>query len=125
MADVFSSKASFLYKDGKDFHFMDSSSFEQFSLSEEFVGDAVYYIQENMEVGVTLFNSDPIGIDLPNTVVLTIAETAPELKGATAANSPKPATTDTGLVISVPPFIKEGEKVVVNTEDGSYLNRAE
>lgn len=125
MADVFSSKANYLYKDGSDYNFMDSNSYEQFSLSEEFLGDDKFYIQENMEVGITVFNDSPIGIELPTTVTLTVTETEPELKGATASNSPKPATTDTGLQLSIPPFIKEGERIIVNTTDGSYVSRAD
>lgn len=124
MADIFTSKATYLYKDGEDYHFMDTSSYEQFSLSKESLGDDTYYIQEEMEVGVTFFNSNPIGIELPATVILTVVETEPELRGATAANSPKPAITDSGLSLSVPPFLKEGEKILVNTADGSYMSRA-
>lgn len=125
MADVFTTKASFLYKDGSGYVFMDSNSYEQFSLEEKFLGDDRFYIQENMEVSVTLFNSDPIGIELPATVTLIVETTEPEMKGATATNSPKPAITNTGLNINIPPFIKEGESIIVNTSDGSYVSRAE
>lgn len=125
IADVFTSKATYLYQDGDNYNFMDINSYEQFALSKDFLGDDIYYIQENMEVGVTIFDDNPIGIELPSTVVLTVVETEPELKGATASNSPKPATMDTGLKTSIPPFIKEGERLVINTADGSYINRAD
>jgi elongation factor P len=78
-----------------------------------------------MEVEITTFNGEVIGVNLPATVVLTIADTAPELRGATASNSPKPATTTTGLALSVPTFVKVGDKVVVNTQEGKYLSRHE
>jgi elongation factor P len=125
IADVYTSKATYLYQDADNFCFMDTSSYEQFSLSKDFLGDDVYYIQENMEVGVTIYNESPIGIELPTTVTLTIVETEPELRGATASNSPKPAKTDTGLQLSIPPFVKEGERIIVNTADGTYMSRAD
>lgn len=124
-ADVFYSKATYLYSDNDGFHFMRTDSYEQFTMTKEALGDAVYYLQEQMEVDLTDYNGEPIGIVLPQTVVLTIVETEPELKGATASNSPKPAKTETGLQISVPAFVKEGEKVVVNTVEGTYIKRAE
>ena len=124
-ADVFTSKASFLYKDGNSYHFMDSNTYEQFVLNDELLDDAKFYLQDNMEVDVTRFNEEPISVELPQTVVLTVVETEPELKGATASNSPKPATTDTGLQLSVPPFVKEGDRIVVNTQEGKYLSRSD
>lgn len=125
MADIFHSKATYLYSDSDGFHFMDTSSYEQFMLDKELLDDAVYFLHDNMEVGVTAFNDDPIGIELPASVVLTVAETEPELRGATASNSPKPAITDTGLSLTVPPFIKIGEKILVNTEEAKYISRAD
>jgi len=124
-ADVITSRASFLYSDADGYHFMNSESYEQFTLSTEAVGESVYYLQDQMDVDLTLFNGDPIGLNLPQTVVLTIADTEPEMKGATASNSPKPAKTDTGLALTVPPFVKIGDRIVVNTENGTYLKRAE
>jgi elongation factor P len=125
IADVFTSKANFLYSDADGFHFMDINSYEQFTLSSDVLDDQVYYLQENMEVMVTLFNDQPISIELPASVILVIAETQPEVKGATATNSPKPATTNTGLQLSVPPFIKEGERIIVSTAEGKYISRAD
>ena len=124
-ADVHTSKATYLYSDGESHIFMMSDSYEQISLTVELLGDDVYYLQEQLEVDVTTFEGSPIGIQVPPTVVLTVVETEPELKGATASNSPKPATTDTGLQLSVPPFVKEGEKIVVNTAEGRYLSRSD
>jgi elongation factor P len=89
------------------------------------LGDGKYFLQDQMAVEITTFNGEPIGINLPQTVVLTVVETEPELRGATASNSPKPATTDTGLTVSVPPFIKVGDKILVNTAESKYLSRAE
>jgi elongation factor P len=124
-ADVLSTKATYLYSDSTGNHFMLSDSYEQISIVDDVLADAKYYLQEQMEVDVLLYMSNPISVGLPATVVLTIAETEPELKGATASNSPKPAKTDTGLQLSVPPFIKEGERIVVGTADGKYISRAE
>ncbi len=124
-ADVHISSATYLYSDGETYHFMNSQSYEEVAISAELLGDGKYYLQEQMEVEVTTFNGQAIGINLPQTVILTVVETTPELKGATASNSPKPATTETGLVISVPPFIKVGDRIMVNTEKGEYLSRAD
>jgi len=78
-----------------------------------------------MKVDITTYEGDPIGVNLPSTVTLTIVETEPELKGSTASNSPKPAKTNTGLSITVPPFVKVGDRVLVNTDEGKYLSRAD
>lgn len=124
-ADVFTFKATFLYKDGEGYHFMNSDTYEQMPISADVLSDSVYYIQDQMAVTITSYNGEPIGVELPSTVVLTVEDTEPELRGATASNSPKPATTDTGLQLNVPPFIKIGEKIVVNTEKGEYVSRAD
>ena len=124
-ADIFSSKATYLYGDGNGYHFMDTQSYEEMVLPAELIGDSKYYLQDSMEVQISIYNEQPIGVDLPKTVVLTITETSPEMKGATASNSPKPATLDTGLVVSVPPFLKVGERVVVDTDTAEYLSRAD
>ena len=124
-AEVFTFKATYLYGDADGYHFMNSENFEEVSLSGELMGDSVYYLQDQMEVEITTFDGSPIGVNLPQTVVLTIVETEPEFRGATASNSPKPAKTNTGLSVNVPPFVKTGEKIVVSTEDGRYLSRAD
>lgn len=123
-ADVYSFTATYLYDDTEGYHFMHKENYEQVMLTRDQIADQAYYLQPEMEVMVTLFNEEPIGIQLPPTVTLTITDCPPDLKGATATNSPKPATTDTGLQLNVPSFIKIGEKVIVNTEEGSYVSRA-
>jgi len=124
-ADVVTSPATYLYADGDGYHFMNSSTYEETTISTEVLGDGIYYLQDQMAVEVTYYNGEPIGINLPSTVVLTVQETEPELRGATASNSPKPAKMDTGLTITVPAFIKIGDRVVVNTAEGKYLSRAD
>jgi elongation factor P len=124
-ADVYVYKATYLYSDADGYHFMNSDNYEQIAIQEDILGTDVMYLQDQMPVDIMNYNDAPIGVTLPSTVVLTITETEPELKGATASNSPKPATTDTGLNLTVPPFIKEGEKVIVNTSDGTYMSRAD
>ncbi len=123
--DVYSTKATFLYSEGDIHHFMNSETYEQLSVDGETIGDSVYYLQDQTEVGVTFYNGSPISIEPPQTVTLTIEDTEPEIKGATANNSPKPATTTTGLSLSVPPFVNIGDQIQVNTSDGSYLKRAD
>lgn len=124
-ADVFSLNATFLYGDDSGYYFMDSESYEQISISAELLGDSSKYLQDGMLVQVLTFNETPIAVQLPKTVTLTVVETQPEMKGATASNSPKPALTDRGLQINVPAFVKVGDKVIVDTEEGVYLSRAE
>lgn len=125
VADVFSFEATFLYNDDSGYHFMHSQTFEQVSLNDELIGESAKYLQDGMIVQLSTYNEIPIGIQLPKTVTLTIADTPPEIKGATASNSPKPATTDTGISISVPPFVKIGDKVIIDTDQGTYISRAE
>jgi elongation factor P len=124
-ADVSSYKAQYLYRDGEGFHFMTTDSYEQYALSEDTLGDAIYYLQEQMAVDITFYNGNPIGVALPSTVILTVVDTEPEMKGATASNSPKPAKTETGLSLTVPAFVKIGDKIVVGTEEGNYMKRSE
>ena len=124
-ADIYAFQASYLYRDSLGFHFMNSETYEEMVLSDEVMVDAVNYLQDGMAVEVSTYNERPIGIQLPKTVILSIVDTAPEMRGATASNSPKPATTETGLIVSVPPFVKVGDKVLIDTDDGSYLSRAE
>lgn len=124
-ADVRSFQATFLYKDSEGYHFMNSETYEQLALTEEQVGDGVYYLMDQMQVEITLWEENPIGVSLAQSVVLEVVDTAPELKGATASNSPKPAKTNTGLSLMVPPFVKIGDKILVSTDEGKYLSRAE
>jgi len=116
-------KMQFLYKEGEDFHFMNTETYEQISLDAEALGDNVYYLVDGTEIEVETFDGRPIGITPPAIIELTVTETQPEMRGATASNSPKPATLETGLVVSVPPFVKQGERIRVDTSTGQYLER--
>ncbi|HYC00887.1 MAG TPA: elongation factor P [Candidatus Limnocylindrales bacterium] len=113
----------FLYREGDDFHFMNTETYEQISLSAEELGDNVYYLVDGTSIEVETFEGRPIGIKPPPIIELTVVETSPEMRGATASNSPKPAKLETGLMVSVPPFVKEGERVRVDTATGQYLER--
>jgi elongation factor P len=114
----------YLYRDGDSFHFMDTDSFEQLHISEEVLGDAVNYIVPDAVINVEFYGSEPVGIELTPTVDLTVVDTAPGIKGATASAQIKPARLETGLVVNVPPFVNPGDKVRVSTETGEYLSRA-
>jgi elongation factor P len=114
----------FLYSDGDSYYFMDTSNYEQTHLTKEILGDAVEYLIPNLEIKVEFFDGKAVGIELPQTVVLTVIETEPGLKSATASSVTKAAKTETGLVVQVPPFINEGEKIKVDTSEGAYLSRA-
>lgn len=113
----------YLYKDGDGFVFMDKESYDQVTLQEEMVGDLILYLKENNSCQVTFYDGKPLSIELPASVELTVTETDPSLKGATAAAQYKPAILETGLKVTVPPFIEKGEKIVVDTRDGKYLSR--
>jgi elongation factor P len=114
----------YLYRDGDSFHFMDTSSYEQLHIDAEALGDNVNYLIPDALIKVEFYGSEPVGIELPQTVDLVVEETAPGIKGATASNQIKPARLETGLVVNVPPFVNNGDKIRVNTETGEYLSRA-
>ncbi len=115
----------FLYQSDSDYHFMNTASFEQMPLTEEILGDAVRYLVPNLRLQVEFYEeTTPVAVSLPKTVDLTVSETAPGLKGATATNALKPATTETGLVVQVPNFIQIGDVIRIDTETGEYLSRA-
>ncbi len=114
----------FLYKDGSDYHFMNIETYEQTHLSEELLGDNVNYLTPQLKVKVTFFEERPIAVELPASIEMTVVETEPGLKSASVSNVGKPATMETGLVVTVPPFINQGEKIRVSTADGEYLERA-
>ena len=116
-------RMQFLYADGDAYNFMDTETFEQLALAAETLGESVDYLLPEAEITVELFEDDPVGIRLPLTVDLAVAETAPAIKGATASAQLKPARLETGLVVQVPPFIANGDKVRVNTETGEYQAR--
>ena len=114
----------YLYRDGDSFHFMDTSSYEQLHIDAEALGDNVNYLIPDALITVEFYGSEPVGIELPQTVDLVVEDTAPGIKGATASAQVKPARLETGLVVQVPPFVNTGDKVRVNTETGEYLSRA-
>ncbi len=114
----------YLYSDGDDYHFMDTTTYEQIQLTSEALGDSVGYLKPEMTIDVEFYDDEPVGIELPPTVDLVVNETVPGIKGATASNQVKPATLETGLVVQVPPFVNEGDVIRVNTETGEYQSRA-
>jgi len=114
----------YLYDDGEFFYFMNTENFEQMHLTKEILGDAVQYLVSQLKVNVEFYESKPISVELPATVDLTVVETEPGLKGASVSNVTKPAKLETGLVVQVPPFISEGEKIRISTTEGTYQERA-
>lgn len=114
----------FLYDDGEFYHFMNTESYEQIQLTTENLGDNTQYLIPQLKVNVEFYEGSPISVELPPSVEMVVKETEPGLKGSTVSNVTKPAKMDTGLVVQVPPFINEGEKIRVSTTDGSYLERA-
>jgi elongation factor P len=115
---------NYLYADGNHYHFMNTETYEQIALDAEALGDAVGYLLADTVITVEFYDGQPIGIEIPSVVELTVVETEPELKGATVSNVNKPAKVETGIQIQVPPFIKQGDRIRVNTTDGSYIERA-
>jgi elongation factor P len=114
----------FLYDDGDNFYFMNTENYEQTHLSKDLLGDATSYLIPQLKVKVEFYEGKAISVELPATIDMTVVETEPGMKGASVSNVTKPAKMETGLVVQVPPFIKEGEKIRVNTSEGSYLERA-
>jgi elongation factor P len=114
----------YLYNDGDDYYFMNTENFEQTHLRRDTLGDAVEYLTANLQIKVEFYDGKAVGIELPQTVDLKVVETEPGLKSATASSVTKPAKTETGLVVQVPPFINEGEVIRVDTAEGAYLSRA-
>jgi len=114
----------FLYREGALYHFMNTETYEQVHLSSEVLGDNALYLLPESVIKVEFYEVEPVGIHLPLTVDLKVADTVPGIKGATASAQIKPATLETGLVVNVPSFISEGDVVRINTETGEYLGRA-
>ena len=114
----------YLYDDGEYFYFMNTENYEQTHLTRDTLGDAVDYLTPNLQIKVEFFDGKAVGIELPQTVILTVVETEPGLKGASVSNVTKAAKLETGLVVQVPPFINEGEKIRVSTAEGTYQERA-
>ncbi len=114
----------FLYADGEFFHFMNTETYDQMQLTPDQVGDAAQYLIENGTCDVLTYQDAPIGVELPSAVVLTVTRTDPGFKGDTATGGNKPATMETGLVVNVPLFVNEGDRIKVHTDTGAYLERA-
>ncbi|MDR3775169.1 MAG: elongation factor P [Terracidiphilus sp.] len=114
----------FLYADGDDYYFMNPVDYEQTVLKGSTLGDAIEYLTPNLQIKVSYHDGNAVGIELPAAVELEVVETEPGLKSATASSVTKPAKTETGLVVQVPAFINQGEKIRVDTSEGSYLSRA-
>jgi elongation factor P len=115
----------FLYGDAEGYHFMNLETFEQIALGRDLLGDAVEYLTPNLPVKLEFFENKPLGVELPDTVDLTVVETEPAIQKATASSVMKPAKLETGLSIQVPPFINIGDKVRVDTSEGRYVQRAQ
>jgi elongation factor P len=113
----------YLYNDGDAFYFMDTATYEQVHISAEALGSSKDYLVAEMLIRVEFYDVEPVGIELPPTVDLVVKETVPGIKGATASAQVKPATLETGLVVQVPPFVNEGDKIRINTETGEYQGR--
>jgi elongation factor P len=116
-------KMEYLYSDGSHHHFMNTESYEQVALTEEELGDAAQWLMPGLQIEVEFYDGTPIGVALPASMELIVTRTDPNLKGATASNSNKPATLENGVTLSVPPFIVEGEKIRVNPSEARYMER--
>jgi elongation factor P len=114
----------YLYSDPSGHHFMNQETYDQITLPDDVVGDAMKYLLPNTVISVDFYEANPVGVELPNTVTLRVTETQPGMKGATASASYKPATLETGLVVNVPQFIEAGTRVKIDTREDTYLERA-
>jgi len=114
----------YLYDDGEYFYFMNTENYEQMHLTKDILGDSVEFLIPQLKVNIEFYEGKPISVELPPTVDLTVVETEPGIKGASVSNVTKPAKLETGLVVQVPPFINEGEKIRVSTAEGTYQERA-
>jgi len=123
-ADLVRRQSEYSYRDGDDFVFMDSEDFSQYQLGEAAIGEAAGYITDGLQgIYVLIIADRPVAIQLPQSVVLSVTDTAPVMKGATASKSSKPATLETGLEVMVPDYITPGERIKVNTETGDFMSR--
>jgi elongation factor P len=115
----------YLYNEGDDFHFMNTKNYEQMQMTREELGESVYYLIPSTLVKVEFFEEKPIGVDLPDTMDMKVVQTEPTLQKATASAVMKPATLETGLVVNVPPFVNEGDRIKVDTSEARYVQRVE
>jgi elongation factor P len=122
-ANVESKKMQFLYVTGEGFTFMDNQTYEQVELSADVVGDDKFYLLDNLQCDVLFYNERPVGLSLPSHVVMTVTECEPGVKGDTATNVTKSATIETGHTVQVPLFIKQGERIKIDTRSGAYVER--
>jgi elongation factor P len=122
--DIAKRKMQYLYEDGTNFTFMDIETFEQVAVPHENLEDAKWYLLENEEYFLLILDNEAIAVDLPTSVILEVVSTEPVVRGDTVSNVTKPAKLQTGLEVRVPPFVKEGDKVKVDTRTGAYLERA-
>jgi elongation factor P len=113
----------FLYSQSDEFHFMDTKNYEQVVILKEQMGNDVNFLIDNMEVQILLFNDNPIGVTLPNSVNLTVTRADPYAKGDTSGSDSKPVTVETGYELQVPPFVEEGDRVQIDTRTGAYMTR--
>lgn len=123
-AHIENRRMQYLYASGDSHFFMDTDNYEQIELSHQQIEDELNYLKENMEVQIIMYGAETLGVELPNTVTLTVTETEPGIKGDTASGGSKPATLETGLVVQVPFFVNAGDQLIINTSDGSYVSRA-
>ncbi|MBF0699517.1 elongation factor P [Streptococcus danieliae] len=123
-AIIESRTATYLYQMDDTAYFMDTESFEQYEIPTVAVQDELRFILENSEVKIQFYGTEVIGVTVPTTVELTVTDTQPSIKGATVTGSGKPATLETGLVVNVPDFIEIGQKLIINTQEGTYVSRA-
>ncbi|QBD78406.1 elongation factor P [Ktedonosporobacter rubrisoli] len=117
------SKVTYQYPEGNQYHFMDTSTYEDIVLTEQQLGDAKAYLIDNLELDIVRLDEEPISVELPEKIVLQVTYTEPGFKGDTATGGTKPATTETGLVVQVPLFISTGDSIRVNTSTGAYVER--
>ncbi|MCU9613844.1 elongation factor P [Caldibacillus lycopersici] len=122
-AQIDNRKMQYLYASGDSHVFMDTENYEQVELAANQVEYELNFLKENMEVHIMMYQGETLGIELPNTVTLEVTETEPGIKGDTASGGTKPATVETGLVVQVPFFVNVGDKLIINTTDGSYVSR--
>ncbi|MEW9031767.1 MAG: elongation factor P [Planifilum fimeticola] len=123
-AHVETRQMQYLYESGGEYTFMDNETYEQVSLPRERLEREVKFLKENMNVNLVIYKGDTIGVQLPNTVELEVVETEPGIKGDTATGGSKPAKLETGLVVKVPLFVQEGDRLIIDTLSGEYVSRA-
>lgn len=123
-AQIDNKKMQYLYMDGDNYVFMDTTSYEQVTIPGEEVESVKDYLKDNMEVSIMMHDGQILGVDVPNTVDLTVSDTEPGIRGDTSSGGSKPATMETGLVVQVPFFINKGDVLTINTGDGTYISRA-